>query len=112
MPRTTPSTQSLVAEFNATLARIVAAAHAEGRDAALDEVRGLIGGGAAAGTAPVVAKKRGRPFGSKNKAKPAAKVATGRKTRRSSWAGLTPEARLARINAIRVGRGLAPKTSL
>lgn len=115
MPRAAETTQSLVAAFTANLTRMIAAARAEGRDAALAEVRGLIGGGAAVSTTPVVAKKRGRPLGSKNKVPgEAAKApkATQAKARKSSWAGLSPEARLARINAIRVGRGLAPKTAL
>jgi hypothetical protein len=115
MPRTAASTKSLVAEFTSNLERIVAAAHAEGRDAALAEVRGLIGGGASLAGSLVVAQRRGRPFGSKNKAPGAAAKAPKAKrakARRSSWAGLSPEARLARVNAIRVGRGLAPKTAL
>lgn len=115
MPRTASSTKSLVAEFTANLERIVAAAHAEGRDTALAEVRGLIGGGASLPGSLVAPKKRGRPLGSKNKVPGAAAKApkaTRAKTRKSSWAGLSPEARLARVNAIRIGRGLPTKSSL
>lgn len=112
MPRIAETSKSLAADLTTRLERLIEAARAEGRDAALAEVRSLIGGSTATGAAPVVAKKRGRPIGSKNKPKSDASPAKATKTRKSSWAGLTPEARLARVNAIRRGRGLPLKTSL
>jgi hypothetical protein len=113
MPRTAENSSSLIAAMTAHLERLVAAARAEGRDAALAEVRGLIGGGSGTPVIAGGAKRRGRPRGSKNKPRSAAaRPAKGAKPRKSSWAGLSPEARLARINAIRQGRGLAPKSSL
>ena len=108
-----------IAEITKSLAgrleRLVAAAQKEGRDEALAEIRALIVGGG--GEIPVPKTRgRGRPKGSKNKPKsdvpakaPRAKK-TGKK-RKSSWAGLSPAARLMRVNAIRKGRGLAPKTA-
>lgn len=54
--------------------------------------------------AAIVAPPRRR---SARRAKPAPKPP--KKKRRSSWAGLTPEQKLQRVNAIRKGRGLPPK---
>ena len=123
MPRIAEDSKSLAADLAGRLARLVAAAKQEGRDAALAEVRSLIGGGGggaggsgaggAGGDAPV-ARKRGRPLGSKNKPKsdapaPAAKSGAPRK---NPWASLSPADRLARVNAIRKGRGLPEKDSL
>ena len=121
MPRIAEDSKSLAADLAGRLARLVAAAKQEGRDAALAEVRSLIGGGAGGGSgaggagdnAPV-ARKRGRPLGSKNKPKsdapaPAKKSGASRK---NPWASLSPADRLARVNAIRKGRGLPEKDSL
>ena len=132
MPRIAEDSKSLAADLAGRLARLIAAAKQEGRDAALAEVRSLIGGGGggaggaggaggsggsgaggAGGDAPV-ARKRGRPLGSKNKPKsdappPAAKSGAPRK---NPWASLSPADRLARVNAIRKGRGLPEKDSL
>jgi len=51
----------------------------------------------------------GRPFGSKNKPKTTASAMPKQK-RKNSWAGLSPAARLARVNAIRKGKGLPPRS--
>jgi hypothetical protein len=110
------SMSGVVAEITARLGELVEAARAEGRAEALAEVAGLVSGGRGSAAAAAPAKRGpGRPKGSRNKPKagrPAAKPAKAKKPRKSGWAGLTPEARLARINAIRVGRGLPPKDAL
>ena len=118
MTRIAEDSKSLAADLAGRLARLVAAAKQEGRDAALAEVRSLIagsteGGGGAGGHAPV-ARKRGRPLGSKNKPKSdaPAKPAKSGKARKNPWAALSPADRLARVNAIRKGRGLPEKDSL
>src|ERR1041385_4204183 len=104
MPRTSPEFAALVSDLHARLARVVEAAHQEGRAQALGEIRSLVGSGAPVKRGP------GRPRGSKNRPKAAA-ASKPRRRRKNSWSGLSPEARLARINAIRKGRGLPPKTS-
>ena len=100
MPRMSSETAALVSDFTSRLERIVTAARQEGREAALAEVRSLVGGGAGA-PAP-------RP------PQAAAAAPSMRKTdgRRNSWSGMTPAARLARVNAIRAGKGLPPKDKL
>ena len=106
-----------IAEITKSLAgrleRLVAAAQKEGRDEALAEIRALIAGGDGEIPAPKT-RGPGRPKGSKNKATsdapakaPAAK--SSGKRRKNPWAGLSPADRLARVNAIRKGRGLPPK---
>ncbi len=128
----------LLHDLQSRLAGLVAAAHAEGRSAALGEVNRLLEGAAPAArgrgrrrgrkaararTAATPKKARGgRQTGGgaakagKTAKKAAAKPAkpakkASKKARRNPWAGLTPEQRLARVNAIRKGRGLPPKTS-
>lgn len=102
MPRPNEDTKTLVADFTARLEKLVAAARSEGREAALTEVRALVGGAVnVAATAP----RRGRKPGS-GAAPKAAKPAKTKGKRKNPWAGLSPEARLARVNAIRKGRGL------
>lgn len=71
---------------------------------AFEEIRSLVGGGAPA------KRGAGRPLGSKNKAKTDA-VATLMQKRKNSWAGLSAAARLARVNAIRTGKGLPPRSA-
>ena len=116
MPRTAEDSKFLAADLAGRLARLVAAAKQEGRDAALAEVRSLIagteGGGGTSDNVPV-ARKRGRPLGSKNKPKTnaPAKAENSGKGRKNPWAALSPAERLARVNAIRKGRGLPPKTA-
>lgn len=101
MPRIPNETSALVADLTTRLERLVAAARQEGRDAALSEVRTLVGGGAPS-------RERFPRTTSAPRGLSARKV----DGRRNSWAGLTPEARLARVNAIRKGKGLPPKTKL
>lgn len=68
-----------------------------------------------AGRAEAFAEMKSRLDGMNSVAKPvhraaAKKSAPTKAKKRGGWSGLTPEARLARINAIRKGRGLAPRT--
>ncbi|MCE9634686.1 MAG: hypothetical protein K8T90_03185 [Planctomycetes bacterium] len=115
MARIKEESTSLLADLTARLERMIAAARAEGREDALREVRALVGGAVgpvAATAAAPVRRGPGRPR--KNPlpegAQPA-KVgrAKSKKPRRNPWADLTPEQRLARVNAIRKGRGLPTK---
>lgn len=105
MPRPASETSALIADLTSRLERIIDAARAEGRSRALAEIQSLVGGGAPAKRGP------GRPRGSKNqpKATTAAKPKK-RDGRKNSWSGMTPAQRLARINAIRKGKGLPPKS--
>lgn len=90
--------------LQAVVTGAIANARQQGRDEALAQIREIIGGGEPARRGP------GRPKGSKNTRKTAeAKPTKSGKKRKNSWAGLSPDARLARVNAIRKGRGLAPK---
>ena len=55
----------------------------------------------------------GKPARQKRKsAKKAAKRTKSGKPRKNPWANLTPKEHLARVNAIRKGRGLPPKRKL
>ncbi len=101
MPRVANETTALLKDLKARLGEVVAAARAEGRASALSQLHAILGGPAKRGP--------GRPRGSRNKPKA---VAGPRKRRRNPWAGLSPEQRLARVNAIRKGRGLPTKTTL
>jgi hypothetical protein len=101
MPRMTNETSALVADLHRRIDAIVAAARDSGRSEALAQIQHLVGGGAAP-----VRRGPGRPPKS---ASAAAAPAKPRAKRKNSWAGLSAEARLARINAIRKGKGLAPR---
>lgn len=103
MPRIANETSAILADIQSRLEKLVEAARQEGRTDALEEVRALVGGGAA-----LPARKPGRPKGSGSKTT-AKKTTKSKKPRKNPWANLTPEQRLARVNAIRVGRGLPPK---
>ena len=92
-------TAALVSDFTSRLERLVAAARQEGREAALAEVRSLVGGTLEPTSQPSAPRRTGRAASSTDR-------------RRNSWSGLSPEQRLARVNAIRKGKGLPPKTSL
>jgi hypothetical protein len=96
---------TLVQDLKTRLDLLVGVAMREGHDAALGEIRSLVGGAVEGG----VRRGPGRPKGSKNTPKDATAPA---KKRRNSWAGLSAEDRLARVNAIRKGKGLPPKASL
>jgi hypothetical protein len=100
MPRPANETSVLLADLHARLSRVVEVARQAGHDTALEEIRSLVGGGSAGVS---VRRGPGRPKGSKNKAAAGAKP---KQKRKNSWAGLSPAARLKRINAIRKGKGL------
>jgi hypothetical protein len=129
MPRVHNETAALIADLQTRIAQVVAAARQEGHDAALGAIRSLVGGvttkgieggnsrrgrittSGIEGLNSFVEMRRGpgRPRGSKNKPKSDA-TARPAKKRKSSWAGLTAEQRLARVNAIRKGKGLPPRS--
>jgi hypothetical protein len=98
---------TLLSDLTSRLEQLVAVATQEGRDAAIAEIRNLVGGGAVG----VVKRGPGRPKGSTNAPNSAAVPAKPKKKRKNSWAGLSAEARLARVNAIRKGKGLPPKSA-
>jgi hypothetical protein len=95
----TSEMSALVADLKNRIDQIVAAARDEGRAQALAEIRSLVGGGEVS-----IKRGPGRPRSSANKPKS--------DKRKSSWSSMTPEARLARVNAIRKGKGLSPKDTL
>ena len=101
MPNTN-ETSALLQDLTARMNRLVEVAVRQGREDALAEVRSLVGGGE-------VKRGPGRP-------PKAATVGSAsgmpKKRRKNSWAGLSPEKRLARVNAIRKGKGLPPKDKL
>jgi hypothetical protein len=103
MPRVASDTAALVADLKSRLDQLVATAVAEGRIEALANLRSVLAGGAPVRRGP------GRPKGSKNK--PRSVAAKPKRRRKNSWAGLSPAARLARVNAIRKGKGLPPKVA-
>lgn len=102
MARIAEDSKSLAADLAARLDRLIAAARKEGREEALHEVRSLVGGAVAMKRGPGRPPKSGAPAAS---AKP-------RKKRKNPWAALSPADRLARVNAIRKGRGLPLKEKL
>jgi hypothetical protein len=108
MPPIATETSMLIADLQARLARVVEVATQEGRDTALAQVRSIVGGGGVA-VGPI-RRGPGRPMGSKNKPKDAA-TAKPKQKRKNSWAGLSASERLARVNAIRKGKGLPPRSA-
>jgi hypothetical protein len=108
MPRIANETSALLADLQSRLQNLVEAARREGHAAALHQIRGLVGASPDVG-APA-RRGPGRPRGSKNKPKDAPPARSGTQ-RKNSWSGLTAEQKLARVNAIRKGRGLPPKTA-
>jgi hypothetical protein len=101
MPRVVNDTAALIHDLKSRLERLTEVARQEGRAQALSEIRSLVGGTAPAAAGP------GRPRGTST-------VATRAKPdgRQNSWSRMTPAARLARVNAIRKGKGLPPKAKL
>jgi len=100
MPRMKNETSVLLADLHRRIDAVVAAARKSGHDDALGQIRSLVAGGG------VVKRGPGRP-----PKDPLAAVSAGpKKRRKNSWAGLSPAARLARINAIRKGKGLPLRT--
>lgn len=107
MPRTAnESSKRIAADLAMHIERLVTAARTEGREGALAEIRGLISGTKSSGIETGNPRRPGPTRGRRSA------VSAGGTKRRSSWARLSPEARLKRVNAIRVGRGLAPKRAL
>jgi hypothetical protein len=104
MPRIASETSALLADLHTRLQGVIAAARAEGHAKALDEIRSLVGGGLPVKRGP------GRPRGSKNAPTVGAAVKPKQK-RKNSWTGLSASARLARVNAIRKGKGLPPRSA-
>ena len=99
MPGIENETSAQLQDITARLSRLVEVAVRQGREDALAEVRSLVGGGE-------IKRGPGRPPKSMSVSAAAAKP---RKRRKNSWAGLTAAEHLARVNAIRKGRGLPPK---
>lgn len=95
-------------ELTDLVRRLFAAAKDAGREEALARMRAAVAGAAAR-------RGPGRPRGSRNRPTPAAartaRTKSARK-RRNPWATLSPAERLARVNAIRKGRGLPPREKL
>lgn len=104
MSRDKSETSEVLADLHARLERVLESARAAGRARALNEIRLLVGGELPAKRGP------GRPLGSRNKPAVAA-TAKPKQKRRNSWAGLTAAARLVRVNAIRKGKGLPPRSA-
>ncbi len=102
MPRMKNETSELLADLHRRIDALVAAAHKSGQDDALGHIRALVAGGG------VVKRGPGRPR--KNPLAAPAMSAKPKKRRKNSWAGLSPAARLARVNAIRKGKGLPPRS--
>lgn len=103
MPRPKNETSALVADFTNRIAQLVESARRQGRAEALGHIRNLVGGGAAPKRGP------GRPR--KDASATPVRTKSG-KPRKNPWAKLSPSARLARINAIRKGKGLPLRDSL
>lgn len=101
MPRPANDIAALVADLKSRLDRLADTARSDGRAQALQSLQSVLAGGAPVRRGP------GRPKGSKNRPK----AAKPRKARKNSWAGLSPAERLARVNAIRKGKGLPPRSS-
>ena len=96
--------------LNDVLRQMLAAAKQQGREEALAQIQSLVAGsgGSSIGNGPAGKRGPGRPR--KDAAEPA--LTKSGTTRKNPWAGLSPEARLQRINAIRKGRGLPAKEKL
>jgi hypothetical protein len=109
MPRPSNELAALVSDLQSRLAHVVDVARAEGNASALEQIRSLVGGGSIDGGGTPVRRGPGRPLGSRNKPKAGASAKPKQK-RKNSWSGLSAAARLARVNAIRKGKGLAPRS--
>jgi hypothetical protein len=102
MPRIPNETSALLADIKGRLEQLAEVARKEGRGEALAQLQSVLGG------RPPARRGPGRPKGSKNKPTTVA----ARKLRKNSWSGMSPAARLARVNAIRKGKGLPPRHAL
>ena len=90
MPRTANNTDALLKDLQGRLATLVDTAKAEGRQDALDQVKALVG----------PSPKRSRKASSNGNGAPK------KKKRRNGWPKKGTPEHLARVNAIRKGRGL------
>ncbi len=97
MARSSNSVKSQLEDIIGRLRTLVDAARLAGREDALTEMRNLLGSDSSG-------RKRSSGDGG---AKATRRKST--KPRKNPWAGLTPEQHLARVNAIRAGRGLPPR---
>jgi len=102
MPKTDQSSTALLAAVQTMLRRLVDTSRVEGRQDALATITDqLLGSGG----------RRGRGAGRSGRAASAVSAKPHRK-RKNPWATMSPTDRLARINAIRKGRGLPPREKL
>src|SRR6185503_2040106 len=97
-PEMQPSdeTRALITDLRSRIDRAVEAARAEGHAAAMSEIRSLVGGEPAP-----VKRGPGRPRKTETTEAVAAAPRARSKGRKNPWTGLSPERKLARINAIR-----------
>jgi hypothetical protein len=107
MANMSSATSGMISDVQRRLEKLVEAARDEGREQALAEVRSLVGGGFGAASAPRPVTRDATAV--KQKAPSTTKSG---KQRKNPWAGLSDADRLARVNAIRRGRGLPLKTKL
>ena len=100
MPRMKNELSAAAADLHRRIDDLVAAARSAGRDEALGHIRSLVAG-------EPMKRGPGRP----RKSMPTSLPPAGKpkKRRKNSWAGLSPAAHLARVNAIRKGKGLPPR---
>ena len=103
MPRVNAETAAMLADLHRRIDQIVEAAKSQGRDEALGHIRSLVGGAG-------IPVKRGPGRPRKDGSSAPAAAAAPKKRRKSSWSGLSPAEHLARVNAIRKGKGLEPRT--
>jgi len=88
----------VVEDLRARIEGLLEAAREEGRHEALADVRRLFEGTPGKGVPRTTER--------------ASKATPKKAKRRNSWAGLSDEQRLVRVNAIRKGKGLPPRESL
>ncbi len=89
-------TDALLSDIEGRITTLVETAREEGREEALEDLRKLVGG-LESEPAPATRKRATRKK---------------RKKRRNEWDTYTPAQRLERINKLRAGRGLPPRTEL
>lgn len=98
------NTDAILADIQKRLVDLVEAARQEGKEGAVDQIRGILGGSLGMPAAPV---KRGPGRPRKNPLAapaPAAAPKKAKKPRRNPWAHLTPEERAERIRKMQEGR--------
>ncbi len=98
MARMKASLDGLIEDFRKRLSVVIEEARDTGRADAMAEIQRAVGG------------RMNRAMGKRRSGRPAkAKMRKSGKKRKNPWAGLSPEKKLERVNAIRKGRGLPPK---